>query len=65
MQLITRIVSLIALGLVVVPCLLLLTGSVGLDAVRLAALAGTIGWFIATPVWISRELPADACEVEI
>lgn len=65
MQIIAKIVSLIALVLVVVPCLLFLTGSVGLDDVKLAALVGTIGWFIATPMWMSRELPVDASEVEI
>lgn len=62
---ITKIVSLIALGMVVVPCLLYFLGTIDLGAVKWIALAGTIGWFIATPLWMSRELPVDAAEVEI
>ncbi|QDT10185.1 hypothetical protein [Planctomycetes bacterium K23_9] len=62
---IAKIVSLITLGLVVIPCLLFFVGAIGLDAVKWTALAGTIGWFIATPMWMSRELPVDAGEVEI
>jgi hypothetical protein len=60
-----KIVSLIALGAVIVPSLLYFAGAVGLDAVKWTALAGTIGWFFATPMWMSRELPKDAAEVEI
>ena len=62
---IAKIVSLITLTLVIVPCLLHLIGVIGLDAVKLTALIGTVGWFIATPMWMSRELPVDASEVEI
>ncbi len=60
-----KIASLIALSAVIVPCLLYFTGAISLDAVKGAALAGTIGWFIATPIWMSRNLPKDAAEVEI
>ena len=62
---IAKVVSLIALGLVIVPCVMHFMGMIGLDAVKLAALVGTIGWFAATPMWMSRELPVDASEVEI
>ena len=62
---IVKIVSLLSLGLVVVPCLLYFAGVIGLDAVKWMALIGTIGWFIATPLWMSRDLPVDASEVEI
>ena len=62
---IAKIVSLISLGLVVVPCLLYFAGAMGLDTVKWMALVGTIGWFISTPLWMSRELPVDATEVEI
>lgn len=65
MNYIAKIVSFIMLGLVVVPCLLFFGGAIGLDAVKWTALAGTIGWFIFTPMWMSRELPIDATEVEI
>ncbi|MCA9139491.1 MAG: hypothetical protein KDB00_22110 [Planctomycetales bacterium] len=62
---IAKIASLITLGLVIVPCLLYFAGTIGLDTVKWTALAGTIGWFIATPMWMSRELPVDADQVEI
>ena len=38
---------------------------VDLDSVKWAALAGTVGWFAFTPLWMSREVPIDAAEVEI
>lgn len=60
-----KIVSLIAICLVVIPCLLYFAGTISLDVVKLAALVGTVGWFIATPIWMSRKLPIDAKEVEI
>ena len=62
---IAKTVSLITLCLVIVPCLLYFAGAIGLDGVKWTALAGTIGWFISTPMWMSRELPVDASEVEI
>ncbi len=65
MNLPAKIVSLVALSAVIIPCLLYFTGAIGLDAVKWAALAGTIGWFIATPMWMSQKLPKDAAEVEI
>ena len=61
----TKIVSLVALAATIVPCLLYFGGIIGLDAVKLTALIGTIAWFIATPMWMGRELPIDAAEVEI
>lgn len=65
MNSVAKIVSLISLCFVVIPCLLYFAGAISLDTVKLAALVGTIGWFIATPVWMSRKLPIDAKEVEI
>ena len=65
MNQLAKIASLIALSLVVVPCLLFFTSTISLDAVKWTALVGTIGWFIATPMWMSRELSVDAAEVEI
>lgn len=62
---IAKVASLVTLCLVIVPCILLFMGMIGLDAVKAAALVGTIGWFIATPMWMSRDLPVDASEVEI
>lgn len=65
MNRIAKTVSLVALGLVIVPCLLHFAGAIGLNAVKWASLAGTIGWFCSTPMWMSRDLPIDAGEVEI
>ena len=62
---IAKIASLVTLSFVIVPCLLLFMGIIGLGAVKITALVGTIGWFVATPMWMSRELPVDASEVEI
>jgi hypothetical protein len=65
MEIIAKIASLLTLSLVVIPCLLYSGGAIGLDTVKWTALAGTIGWFISTPMWMSRKLPVDANEVEI
>ncbi len=62
---VAQIVSLLALAATIVPCLLYFFGAIGLDAVKLTALIGTIVWFIATPFWMGRKLPVDAKEVEI
>jgi hypothetical protein len=61
----TKIVSLIALAATTVPCLLYFGGMMSHEAVKLTALVGTIAWFIATPLWMGRELSVDAAEVEI
>ena len=65
MKSIAKIVSLMTLCLVVVPCFFYFVGAIDLNAVKWTAITGTIGWFIATPIWMSRELPVDAAEVEI
>ena len=62
---IAKIASLITLSLVIVPCFLYFNGTISLNAVKWTALAGTVGWFVATPLWMRRELPVDATEVEI
>lgn len=62
---IAKIGSLVALMVVLVPCLLYMFGSLELSAVKIVVLIGTIVWFIATPMWMSRELDVDADQVEI
>lgn len=62
---IAKLVSLITLSLVVVPCLLYFAGIIELNAVKVAALIGTVGWFLSTPVWMGRDLSVDAAEVEL
>ena len=60
-----KIVSLVALLATLVPCLLYFGGILGHDAVKILALIGTIVWFIATPMWMSRKLSVADSEVEI
>jgi hypothetical protein len=43
----------------------LFVGVVDHSTVTSAALIGTLAWFVATPIWMGRELPIDATEVEI
>lgn len=60
-----KFASLVTLGLVIIPCGLYWAGVLSLEAVKWNALVGTIGWFIATPLWMSRRLAVDARQVEI
>ena len=60
-----RLVSLAALVATIVPSILYFSGALGHDAVKWSAMVGTAAWFVATPVWMGRELPIDAKEVEI
>lgn len=65
MNTLAKIVSSLALAATIVPCLLFFVGWVNQSTVTSAALIGTFAWFIATPIWMGRELPIDATEVEI
>ncbi|TWU56647.1 hypothetical protein Poly51_25630 [Rubripirellula tenax] len=65
MNAITKIVSLVSLTAVVLPCVLFFFGTVELNVVKWAALAGTIGWFIAAPLWMSNKPEIDDAEVQI
>ncbi len=60
-----KLISLIALAASIVPSVLYFTGTIGHDAVKWTALAGTVVWFVATPMWMGRKLSVDAAEVEI
>ncbi len=60
-----KLVSLLALLATIVPSVLFFMGMIGHEAVKWITLAGTIVWFIATPLWMGRELPLGADEVEI
>ena len=62
---ILKLISLVALFATIVPCLLYFFGMLGHDAVKVLALIGTIVWFIATPMWMSRKLTVADKEVEI
>lgn len=65
MKTFAKVVSLVALAAVIVPCLLFFGGVIGHEPVKLAAFIGSIVWFMATPFWMGRQLPIDAQEVEI
>lgn len=60
-----KLVSLVALAATIGPSLLYFGGAIDHGTVKVATLAGTIVWFIATPMWMSRKLPVDANQVEI
>jgi hypothetical protein len=59
------IISLVALAATIIPSCLFFLGTIGHDSAKAIALIGTAIWFIATPMWMGRELPVDATEVEI
>ncbi|KAA1258784.1 hypothetical protein LF1_13070 [Rubripirellula obstinata] len=61
----TKVISLVGLLATIVPCVLFFFGIIGHEAVKLAALIGTIVWFISTPFWMNRKLGPDADRVEI
>ncbi len=51
---ITKTISIAALALVILPCLLLFGETLSLATVKTIALVGTVGWFATTPLWIGR-----------
>ncbi len=57
--------SLVALAATILPSCLYFLGVIGHDVVKLIALIGTALWFAATPLWMGRQLPIDADQVEI
>jgi hypothetical protein len=61
----TIIVALAALAATILPSCLYFLGVIEHDSVKIAALIGTALWFASAPLWIGRELPVDAKEVEI
>lgn len=65
MNTISKIASLIALAVTVIPSLVYFMGALDSEPMKWVALAGTIAWFIATPLWMGREPRIDATEVEI
>jgi hypothetical protein len=65
MKYIAKLVSGIALLATIVPSALFFAGIVEHSAVKITALVGSIMWFVSTPMWMGRELRADAAEVEI
>lgn len=56
MRRILQLVSWLALAGIVVPPVLFLAGRMDLDQQKLWMLIATIVWFVATPLWMGREL---------
>lgn len=65
MQSAAKPISFVALAATILPSLLYFGGMMDHDAVKIAALVGTIVWFITTPMWMGREPSIDADQVEI
>jgi hypothetical protein len=61
----TIIVALVALAATILPSCLYFLGVIEHNVVKTIALVGTALWFASAPLWIGRELPVDAAEVEI
>ena len=59
-----KIASLVALAITIVPGILYFLGMLDIDLMKWIALAGTIGWFIATPMWMGRKAEVGELEVE-
>ena len=55
MQIAVKLVSLVGLAAVVLPAWILWGGMLELGLVQGLALAGTLAWFLATPLWMGRE----------
>jgi hypothetical protein len=54
-RMIAKSISWICLVLVGLPSVLSYLGWMDLNAVQWLALVGSVGWFIATPLWMGRE----------
>jgi len=52
-------ISWASIAAVVVPGLLFLSGTLELDRVKLIMIAGTVVWFISTPLWMGRQSAND------
>ncbi len=65
MNAILKPISYVALAATLVPAILYLTGTIEHDAVKWAALAGTVLWFATCPLWMRDTLEVDADQVEI
>lgn len=52
MNLVARVVGILALGLTVVPAALFAAGKLGDAPMKTAMLAGAVLWFVAAPRWL-------------
>lgn len=54
MKTIASLIAMIALGLTVVPSLLVFSGTIDIELHKTLMLIGCILWFIAAPVWFRK-----------
>jgi hypothetical protein len=54
MQTVSKIGSAVALGLTVIPALLVMSGIITIEANRSLMTAGAALWFVATPFWMKK-----------
>ena len=52
MIIVAKVISWISLGVLIVPAILFLTGTMELDTVKLMMLIATIVWFTSASVWM-------------
>ena len=49
------LIGFIGLGLVIVPAILYLAGTLDKPAMKMLMLAGTVLWFVSVPFWMGRK----------
>lgn len=54
MRTVLPIISWVSLAATILPSVLFVAGQITLDQSKLAMLAATIVWFVATPLWMGR-----------
>ena len=54
MNVLMRLISLLALAATIIPCMLYFAALIDLVAVQWAAFVGTLAWFITAPLWMGR-----------
>jgi heme/copper-type cytochrome/quinol oxidase subunit 4 len=54
MKTIAQVGSAIALGMTVIPALLVMSGALTLEANRVWMTVGAVLWFVATPFWMKK-----------
>ncbi len=52
MNLVARVVGILALGLTVIPAALFAAGKLGEEPMKTAMIVGVVLWFAAAPLWL-------------
>ncbi len=58
MRLIAQLISWLSFFATIVPSVAYLAGQVTLEQCKWQMLLATVAWFVATPFWMGREIPA-------